>query len=125
MEKISTSDAPAAAGPYSQAIKHNGIVYTAGQLGIDPKAGKLVDGGIAEQTEQVLKNLKAVLETAGSSMDNALKVNVFITDIKDFKAMNEVYARYFTNAPARATVEVSGLVLGAVVEIDVVAYCDK
>jgi 2-iminobutanoate/2-iminopropanoate deaminase len=121
-ESISTVRAPTAIGPYTQAIKANGFVYTAGQIPIEPKTGNLVEGGIAAQTRQVLKNLSAVLEAAGSSLERAVKATVFLKDMRDFAAMNEVYAEYFGNAkPARSTVAVAELPRGALVEIDLVA----
>ncbi|MBT4352024.1 RidA family protein [archaeon] len=124
MEKIQTENAPKAVGPYSQAIKHNGLVYTAGQIPINPDTGKLVEREIVEQTIQVLKNLKAVLSAAGSSMENAIKVTVFLKNLDDYAKMNEIYSQYFTNKPARATVQVAKLPLDVLVEIDVVAKCD-
>ncbi|MBT4647103.1 RidA family protein [archaeon] len=124
MEKIQTENAPKAVGPYSQAIKHNGLVYTAGQIPINPDTGKLVEREIIEQTIQVLKNLKAVLSAAGSSMENAIKVTVFLKNLDDYAKMNEIYSQYFTNKPARATVQVAKLPLDVLVEIDVVAKCD-
>jgi 2-iminobutanoate/2-iminopropanoate deaminase len=121
-ESISTVRAPTAIGPYTQAIKANGFVYTAGQIPIEPKTGNLVEGGIAAQTRQVLKNLSAVLEAAGSSLERAVKATVFLKDMRDFAAMNEVYAEYFGNAkPARSTVAVAELPRGALVEIDLIA----
>jgi 2-iminobutanoate/2-iminopropanoate deaminase len=122
-QRVNTTNAPAALGPYSQAIVLNGIVYTAGQVGIDPAAGKLVEGGIEEQTHQVLKNLTAVLEAAGTSLANVVKTTVFISDMANFAAMNGVYSQYF-NAdppPARSTVQVAGLPVAAMVEIECVA----
>lgn len=121
-EAIQTDKAPKAIGPYAQAIKINGFVYTAGQIPIDPKTGNFVEGGIAEQTRQVLENLKAVLEAAGSSLDRVVKATVFLKNMTDFAAMNEVYARYLANAkPARSTVAVAELPRGALIEIDLVA----
>lgn len=117
-----TPDAPKAIGPYSQAIAANGFVYTAGQVGADPKTGALVEGGIAEQTEQVLKNLEAVLKAAGSSLDDVVKTTVFLADMNDFAKMNEVYARRFkTPFPARSTVQAARLPRDARVEIEAVA----
>jgi 2-iminobutanoate/2-iminopropanoate deaminase len=121
-EAIRTEAAPKAIGPYEQAIRVNGLVYTAGQIPLDPKTGNLVEGGIAEQTRQVLENLKAVLEAAGSSMDGVVKATVFLKTIADFQAMNEIYAEYFAaSKPARSTVAVAELPKGALVEIDLVA----
>lgn len=120
--KIQTEHAPAAIGPYSQAIKAGGFVFASGQIPIDPKTGEFVAGGITEQTERVLKNLAAVLEAAGSSLDQVVKTTVFLADMKEFGAMNEVYGRFFTGAtPARATVAAAGLPRDARVEIEAIA----
>src|SRR5919198_1156693 len=103
-EPIQTDNAPKAIGPYTQAVKANGLVYTAGQIPIDPKTGNFVEGGITEQTRQVLENLKAVLEAAGSSLNGVVKATVFLKNMSDFTAMNEVYAEYLGDAkPARST----------------------
>ena len=119
---ISSPDAPAAIGPYSQAIVHNGIAYLSGQIPLDPATGQIVPGGIAEQTARVLDNLRAVLEAAGASLDSVLKTTVFLADMAEFPAMNEVYARYFaTNPPARATVQAARLPRDARVEIECIA----
>lgn len=121
-ETISTDKAPKAIGPYEQAIKIGDFIYTAGQIPIDPKTGDLVAGAIAEQTRQVLENLKAVLEAAGSSLDKAIKATVFLKNLSDFAALNEVYGEYLGKAkPARSTVAVADLPRGALVEIDLVA----
>jgi 2-iminobutanoate/2-iminopropanoate deaminase len=121
-ETISSDKAPKAIGPYEQAIKVGDFVYTAGQIPIDPQTGNLVSGGIAEQTRQVLENLKAVLEAAGSSLDKVIKATVFLKNMADFAALNEVYGEYLGNAkPARSTVAVADLPRGALVEIDLVA----
>jgi len=121
-EAVRTDGAPEAIGPYEQGIRVNGLVFTAGQIALDPKTGTLVDGGIAAQTRQVLENLKAVLEAAGSSMDRVVKTTVFLTNMADFAAMNEVYSEYLgSSKPARSTVAVAGLPRGALVEIDLVA----
>ena len=121
-EAIQTDQAPKAIGPYSQAIKVGNLVYTAGQISIDPKTGNFVAGGINEQTRQVLENLRAVLAAAGSSLDQVVKATVFLRNIGDFAAMNEVYAEYLGDAkPARSTVAVAELPRGALVEIDLVA----
>src|ERR1041385_117320 len=121
-EKIQTENAPAAIGPYSQAIKAGGLVFVSGQIPIDPATGEFVAGGITEQTQQVLKNLAAVLEAAGSGLDQVLKTTVFLADMKEFSGMNEVYATFFTGAPpARATVAAAGLPRDARVEIEAVA----
>ena len=121
-EIISTEKGPKAIGPYSQAVRANGFVYISGQGALDPATGALVTGGIAEQTARALDNLKAIVEAAGSSLDHAVKVTVFLKDMNDFAAMNEVYARYFPkNKPARTTVEVARLPLDLHVEIDLIA----
>ena len=121
-EIISTDNAPGAIGPYSQAVKTNGMVFCSGQIPIDVATGEFVSDDVAEQTEQVLKNLSAVLEAAGTSLNNVVKTTVFLADMNDFAAMNEVYARYFSeNKPARATVQAAGLPRGARVEIDCIA----
>lgn len=121
-EVVRTENAPAAVGAYSQAIKANGMVYTAGQIGLDPATMKLVEGGIKEQTRQVLTNLKNVLEAAGSSLEKVVKVTVFLGKIEDFSAMNEVYAEFFVSEPpARSAFAVANLPLGALVEIETIA----
>ncbi len=121
-EAIHTDNAPKAIGPYAQAIKVDNFVYTAGQIPIDPKTGNFVEGGIAAQTRQVLENLKAVLAAAGSSLDQVVKATVFLKNIADFAAMNEIYGEYLGTAkPARSTVAVAELPRGALVEIDLVA----
>lgn len=123
---VETPDAPKAIGPYSQAIIANGFVYTAGQVGTDPKTGTLVEGGIMEQTEQVLKNLAVVLRAAGSSLDDAVKTTVFLADMNDFARMNEVYAKHFkTPFPARSTVQVARLPRDAKIEIEIIALIRK
>ena len=122
-EVISTPKGPSAIGPYSQAIRANGFVFVSGQIPLDPASGQLIQGGIAEQTERVLENLKVILEAAGSSLNHAVKVGVFLKDMGEFAQMNEVYARYFPHQPpARATVEVSRLPRDVRVEIDIVAF---
>ena len=124
-EIISTENAPGAIGPYSQAVKAGNIVFLSGQIPIDPQTGEFVSGGVAEQTEQVLKNLSAVLEAAGTSLNNVVKTTVFLADMNDFTAMNEVYARYFSeNKPARATVQAARLPRDARVEIECIAVSD-
>jgi len=123
---VETADAPKAIGPYSQAIVANGFVFTAGQIGSDPKTGMLVEGGIVEQTEQALKNLSAVLKASRSSLESAVKVTVFLADMNDFAKMNEVYASYFKAPfPARSTVQVARLPRDAKVEIEIVALTKK
>jgi len=115
-EPVQTDSAPKAIGPYAQAIKANGFLYTAGQIPIDPKTGNFVEGGIGAQTRQVLENLRAVLEAGGSSLDRVIKATVFLKNMADFAAMNEVYAQYLSSAkPARSTVAVAELPRGALV----------
>ena len=121
MEKIFTENAPAAIGPYSQAMKVGNLVYTSGQIPIDPATGNIVSQDITGQTEQVMKNLDAVLTAAGSSFDKAVKTLCFLKDMGDFAAFNEVYAKYFTGKPARSCVAVAALPKGALVEVEVVA----
>lgn len=119
---IATENAPAAIGPYSQAIVYNGIAYLSGQIPLVPQTGQLVEGGIEEQTKRVLDNLGAVLEACGSNYDLVLKVGIFVKDMNDFAKVNEIYGRYFhTNPPARATVQVARLPKDVLVEIDAVA----
>ena len=119
---VSTEKAPKAIGPYEQAIKVGEFIYASGQISLDPKTGNVVEGGIAAQTRQVMENLKAVLEAAGSSFDRVVKTTVFLKNIGDFAAMNEVYAEYLGKAkPARSTVAVADLPRGALVEIDLIA----
>jgi 2-iminobutanoate/2-iminopropanoate deaminase len=121
-EAIRTERAPKAIGPYEQAIRVNGFVFTAGQIPLDPKTGNMIEGGIAAQTRQVLENLGAVLEAAGASFDSVVKTTVFLKNMADFGAMNEVYSEYFTaSKPARSTVVVAELPRGALVEIDLCA----
>ncbi|HKH20636.1 MAG TPA: RidA family protein [Gammaproteobacteria bacterium] len=121
-ETISTDKAPKAIGPYEQAIRVGDLIYTAGQIPIDPTTGNLIDGGIVEQTRQVLENLKAVLEAGGASLDTVIKATVFLKNMADFAALNEVYGLYLGKAkPARSTVAVADLPRGALVEIDMVA----
>ncbi|MDQ1639087.1 MAG: 2-iminobutanoate/2-iminopropanoate deaminase [Pyrinomonadaceae bacterium] len=119
---IQTEQAPKAIGPYSQAIKSNGFVFASGQIPIVPETGEFVAGGIAEQTEQVLKNLSRVLEAAGSALNRVVKTTVFLADMEEFAAMNEVYGKFFSDEPpARATVEASRLPRDARVEIEAIA----
>ncbi|HBA39225.1 MAG TPA: reactive intermediate/imine deaminase [Deltaproteobacteria bacterium] len=121
-EAVQTDEAPRAIGPYEQAIKVDGFVFTAGQIPLDPKSGNIVEGGIAAQTRQVLENLKGVLIASGSSLERVVKATVFLKNMADFAAMNEVYAEYLGSArPARSTVAVAELPRGALVEIDLVA----
>ncbi len=122
MEFVSTPGAPRAIGPYSQAARANGLLFTAGQVGFDPATGELVDGGIAEQTERVLQNIRAILEASGVTMGSVVKTTVFLVDMADFVAMNTVYAEAFgEHRPARSTVAVAALPRGARVEIEAVA----
>jgi 2-iminobutanoate/2-iminopropanoate deaminase len=122
MQTVQTSNAPAAIGPYSQAVVANGFVFTAGQVPFDPQSMQLVQGDIAAQTEQVMKNLQAILQQAGADLSSVVKTTVFLQDMNDFAAMNEVYARYFgDHKPARSTVQVARLPRDAQVEIEVVA----
>lgn len=121
-EIIQTADAPAAIGPYSQAVKIDGLVFASGQIPIDPASGQFVEGGIKEQTEQVLKNLAAVLEAAGSGLNRVIKTTVFLADMQEFATMNEVYGKFFKDEPpARATVEAARLPRDARVEIEAIA----
>ncbi len=123
---VTTPDAPAAIGPYSQAIRIGDFLYTSGQVALDPASGALVAGGVAEQTTRVIENLKAVLTAAGASVAQVVKTTVFLKNMGDFAAMNEVYGRYFAGAdvvaPARSTVEVARLPKDALVEIEVIAH---
>ncbi|HET8654923.1 MAG TPA: RidA family protein [Longimicrobiaceae bacterium] len=124
--RVETQKAPAAIGPYSQAIVHGGLVYTAGQIALDPGTGELVAGGVEPQTEQVMRNLDAVLRAAGASWQTVLKTTVFLRDLGDFAAMNEVYGRFFgEHRPARSTVQVARLPRDAAVEIEVVAATER
>jgi 2-iminobutanoate/2-iminopropanoate deaminase len=121
-EIVSTDHGPKAIGPYSQAVKANGFVFVSGQVAFNPATGQLIEGGIAQQTERVLENLRGIVEASGSSMHKAVKVTVFLKDMNDFAAMNEVYARYFPSAPpARSTVEVARLPKDVRIEIDLIA----
>jgi len=122
MNAISTKKAPAAIGPYSQAIRVGNIVYTSGQIPLDPATGAFVEGGIKEQTRQALTNIKAILEETGTSMDNVVKTTVFMANMDDFADMNAVYAEFFTKPyPARSAVAVKTLPKGALIEIEVIA----
>ena len=121
-EVIATNDAPKAIGPYSQAIKANGFVFISGQIPLDPATQELVSGDVAAQTERVLQNLSGILKAAGSSLQQVVKTSVFLKSMSDFANMNEVYSRYFNQAPpARSTVEVARLAKDVLVEIDVIA----
>jgi len=119
---VVTENAPQAIGPYSQAVVVDGMVYTAGQIALDPKTGAMVGKTTAEQAEQMLKNLGAILEAAGSGLDQVVKTTVYLADMADFSAMNEVYAKYFsTHKPARSTIQAAGLPKAARVEMDAIA----
>ncbi len=119
---VSTKDAPQAIGPYSQAIKANGFIFTSGQIAIDPATQQVVAGDVAAQTERVLRNLSEILEAAGSGLGKVVRSTVFLKNMNDFAAMNQVYGKYFSSAPpARSTVEVARLPKDALVEIDVIA----
>lgn len=122
MQQIRTSAAPEAIGPYSQAIVHGGLLYTAGQIPLDPASGQMIEGSVTAQAEQVLRNLDAVLDAAGASRDSVIKTTVFLRDLNDFVAVNEVYAAFFgDHRPARSTVQVARLPRDAAVEIELVA----
>ena len=122
METVSTENAPGAIGPYSQAVKTGNMVFCSGQIPIDTATGEFVSENVAEQTEQVLKNLSAVLEAAGTSLDKVVKTTVFLADMNDFAAMNDAYAKFFdANKPARATVQAARLPRDARVEIECIA----
>ena len=121
LKKISTDKAPAAIGPYSQAIVHGDLLFTSGQIPINPATGNVEADGITAQTEQVMKNLGEVLAAAGSSFEKAIKTTCFLADIKDFVAFNEVYAKYFTEKPARSCVAVKDLPKAVLVEVEVIA----
>lgn len=121
-QQVETGGAPAAIGPYSQGIRTGSLVFAAGQLGLDPASGELVQGGVAEQTERALRNVTAVLDAAGASLERVVKTTVFLADMDDFAAMNEVYARHFSAPfPARSTVAVKTLPKGALVEVEAIA----
>ncbi len=121
MKIIETKNAPAAIGPYSQGVLVGDLVYTSGQIPLVPESGALADGGIEEQTTQAIKNLSAVLEGAGSSLEKVIKTTCFLQNMGDFAAFNAVYEKYFTSRPARSCVEVSALPKGALVEIEAIA----
>lgn len=124
-DRIQTDSAPQAIGPYSQAIKANGFIFASGQIALDPATMQIVEGGIREQTERVMRNLSAVLEAAGSRLDRVVKTTVFLADMNEFAAMNEVYGSFFGDLPpARSTVEVKRLPRDVRVEIDVIALAD-
>ncbi len=119
---IQTSDAPAAIGPYSQAVSAGGFLFTAGQIALDPRSGQIIDGGVQQQAERVMANLTAVLKEAGTDWSSVVKTTVYLQDMADFPAMNEVYGKWLGDArPARSTIQAAGLPRGVLVEIDVVA----
>jgi 2-iminobutanoate/2-iminopropanoate deaminase len=121
-QQVETGGAPAAIGPYSQAIRVGELVFAAGQVGLDPASGELVQGGVTEQTDRALRNVTAVLDAAGASLERVVKTTVFLADMDDFAAMNEVYARHFSAPfPARSTVAVKTLPKGALVEVEAIA----
>lgn len=124
INKISTDKAPKAIGPYSQAILCGGMLYTSGQIALSPESGELVGENIAQQTEQIMKNLSAVLEAAGTSFENVVKTTCFLADIADFAVFNEVYGKYITSAPARSCVAVKSLPKGALAEVEVIAKAE-
>ncbi|MBZ5659007.1 MAG: RidA family protein [Acidobacteriia bacterium] len=122
IDTVATDKGPKAIGPYSQAVRANGFVFLSGQIALDPKTQQIVEGGISYQTERVFENLKAILEAAGSSLNQVVKTTVFLADMTEFGAMNEVYSRYFVNnPPARSTIEASRLPRNVRVEIDLIA----
>ena len=125
MKKVHTDNAPAAIGPYTQAIIHGDMVFTSGQIPINPATGNVEAEGIIAQTEQVMKNLGEVLSAAGASFESAIKTTCFLADMGDFAAFNEVYARYFTDKPARSCVAVKSLPKGVLVEVEVIASLNK
>lgn len=124
MQTVHTPLAPAAIGPYSQAVKVNGMVFTSGQIALDPETGAVVEGGIKEQTTRICENLKAVLTAAGSSLEKVVKTTCFLAEMPDFAAFNEVYGSYFSGKPARSCVAVKTLPKNVLAEIEVIALCD-
>lgn len=126
LKQTSTNKAPAAIGPYSQAIVANGFIFTAGQIALDPSAGKIVDGGIVEQTDRVMENLQEVLKSAGATWADVVKTTVYLHDLAHFPTVNEIYGKWLGDArPARSTVQVTGLPRGALVEIDAIAVSPR
>lgn len=122
MDYVATPDAPQAIGPYSQAVKANGLVFTSGQIALDPASGNIVDGSFADQVHRVFRNLEAVLKEAGSGFDRVLRATVYVTDLANFGTLNEIYAGYFgDHKPARTTIQASALPKGGAVEIDLIA----
>lgn len=124
LEKITTSNAPKAIGPYSQAVRAGGFIFTSGQIPLDPESGEIVGKDISSQTEQVMKNLAAVLKAAGTGFENAVKTTCFLADIADFAAFNAVYGKYITSAPARSCIAVKDLPKGALVEVEIIASAE-
>lgn len=125
MQTVSTTNAPAAIGPYSQGVKANGFLFASGQIALDPKTGEMVGTTIEEQSEQVMKNISGLLESVDASFDSVVKTTCFLKNIDDFAAFNEVYGRYFTNhLPARSAVGVAGLPKGALVEVEVIVAAE-
>ena len=124
MKKINTDKAPAAIGPYSQAIVHNGLIYVSGQIPVDPTTGLVCSGSVADQVHQVMKNLSAVLEAGNSSMDKLIKTTCFIADMADFAVFNEIYSSYISCAPARSCVAVKALPKGVLVEVEAIASAE-
>ena len=123
---IQTEQAPAAIGPYSQAIRIGDFLYTSGQIALDPKSGMVLSGEIEEETEQTLKNISAILQAGGVNFENVIKTTVYLSDLNDFTRMNQVYEKYFSkNKPARACVQVAALPKGAKIEIDAIASCSS
>lgn len=125
MKVIQTSKAPAAIGPYSQGIVQGGVLYTSGQIPIDPATGEISEGGIQAQAEQVMKNISAVLEAAGSSFENVVKTTCFLSDMENFGAFNEIYGKYFINKPARSCVAVKTLPKNVLCEVEVIAVVQE
>ncbi len=125
LKKIATEQAPGAIGPYSQAIVFGNMLFTSGQIPLDPATGTMVEGGITEQAERVMRNLEAVLTAAGTCFNNVIKTTCFLADMADFAAFNAVYGQYITSAPARSCVAVKELPKGSLVEVEVIAYIDK
>lgn len=125
MKTIFTDKAPAAIGPYSQAIAVNGMLYASGQIPLDPATGNMVEGGIAEQTERVMQNIKAVLAEVGIDFTHVVKTTCFLADMADFAAFNAIYAEYFTGKPARSCVQAAALPKNALVEVEIIAVLNK
>ncbi len=125
IKTISTDKAPAAIGPYSQAKQIGNILYTSGQIPASPETGEIIGSTIVEQTEQVIKNMEAILQASGTSFDNVIKATCFLADINDFEEFNEIYSKYFVSKPARSCVAVRELPKQVLVEVEVIAYCDK